>query len=572
MTNLTEFSRCGAIALDFETFDLDENDMFSEKKEKYTIDIFSVAGKYKDIIISGVFRAEDFTEFWRRYNHKRFIFHNAKYDLKCIKRAGYAIDEILIEDTMIMSHLLDETRPKGLKELRVSVLGKDKREAYKEINRNNEKEYFTYAELDAIDTYELYERFYPQIKKEGLEVVYELEKQCVFPTLEMEYYGVKLDTSLLLKQRDLLTKLITPLKEEFDLKYRFDINSPVQISNYIFNNIGYKPLRKWENRDTGNISVDKSTLKYIAEDNSNIEARNLAKNILEYRKYNTLFTTFNEGLLNSLNNGRIYCNFHGQGTRTSRFASSNPNLQNQPKLPFIKDDYDSSLRALYIPNEGDVLCGADFSQIELRMMAELSRDPSMVKVYLEDLDLHRMTADLVGCIRDAAKIINFGIGYGYTAIGLMEGINDKVEEEHKVDEFKAQELINRFWGAYPKVKALFDYVDKSLYETHYVRDIIGRKRRWGIISNSSLREAHNYLIQASAGELMKMAMVDLYKKKDHKRSQFLLTVHDELVVSAHPSYIDEFKELMTDCMINVIKTTVPLKISLKIGKNWAECK
>jgi DNA polymerase-1 len=331
-------------------------------------------------------------------------------------------------------------------------------------------------------------------------------------------------------------------------------------------------LKKWENRDTGNISVDKSTLKYIAEDNSNIEARNLAKNILEYRKYNTLFTTFNEGLLNSLNNGRIHCNFHGQGTRTSRFASSNPNLQNQPKLPFIKDDYDSSLRALYIPNEGDVLCGADFSQIELRMMAELSRDPSMVKVYLEDLDLHRMTADLVGCIRDAAKIINFGIGYGYTAIGLMEGINDKVEEEHKVDEFKAQELINRFWGAYPKVKALFDYVDKSLYETHYVRDIIGRKRRWGIISNSSLREAHNYLIQASAGELMKMAMVDLYNKKDHKRSQFLLTVHDELIVSAHPSYIYEFKELMTDCMVNVIKTTVPLKISLKVGKNWSECK
>ena len=347
----------------------------------------------------------------------------------------------------------------------------------------------------------------------------------------------------------------------------FNINSPKQLQVVLFDQIGLKPIKKTK---TG-YSTNESVLEQLKHEHP------LPEKILEYRMLEKLRGTYVEALPKCIHpeTGKIHTSFNQAVAATGRLASSNPNLQNIP----VRTEYGRRIREAFISSSPDrVLISADYSQIELRILAHLSNDTALKEAFFQDMDIHSDTAARVfGVALDAvtpeqrrqAKAVNFGVVYGISAFGLSRNLGIGMKE--------AQEFIDAYFAQYPEVRTWLDQVIVDAKEKGYVTTLLNRRRYVPDLKSSDVnqrkateRAAINTPVQGSAADVIKVAMIALDKKLSTLDARMVLQVHDELVVEAPAEEAEAVATLMRETMENAIELTVPLKVDLGIGKNWAE--
>ena len=407
-----------------------------------------------------------------------------------------------------------------------------------------------------------------------MKVLNEIEMPLIEILSSMEIKGIKIDPEYFSNYEKELGDLIEKLQEKIyeEAGEEFNINSPKQLAEILFFKLNLPPVKKTK---TG-LSTDEEVLEKLKADGAEI-----AKAILEYRKLAKLKNTYVDAIPKLRDEkDRVHTTFNQIGTTTGRLSSSNPNLQNIP----VKTDEGIKIRQGFIAEEGNLLMGIDYSQIELRVLAELSKDENLISAYKRGEDLHKVTAKKIFELgedeevsreqRIIAKTINFSIIYGKTAFGLSKelGITQK----------EATEYINRYFEQYPKVrefeKKIIEYAEKYGYtETFFGRRRIieGISSKNKNIKNQAERMAVNSVIQGTAAEILKKVMIELYKVLEGKEEEInlLLQVHDELIFEIKEEKIEEYKKIIEDIMRNAVKfDDVLLDINTNIGKNWAETK
>jgi DNA polymerase-1 len=404
-----------------------------------------------------------------------------------------------------------------------------------------------------------------------LELFYNVEIPLACVLAKMEIAGITVDREILAKLSEKvstrLEKLVSQIYKE--AKTEFNINSPKQLSKILFEDLKLPVVKRIK---TG-FSTDEEVLRKLADKHV------IASNILEYRQLTKLQTGYIDSLpeLINPNTQRVHTSFNQTITETGRLSSSNPNLQNIP----IKTDIGRQIRKAFVPGEKDsLLLSADYSQIELRILAHLSKAPDLIDAFKADKDIHKLTASLIfnkkldeidEKMRDTAKRINFGIIYGMSSFGLSKDLGISQEE--------AQAFIDAYFLRYPKVK---EYMQKQIelaQKEGFVKTLLGRRRYIPEINNKNFairqfaeRQAINTPVQGSAADLIKLAMIDIQKEIENNKlgSKLLLQVHDELVFEFPQKEKDLLKKTVKQIMENVLKLIVPVKVDIKIGKNWLE--
>lgn len=419
---------------------------------------------------------------------------------------------------------------------------------------------------------------YPSLKdqleeKELISVLKEIEIPLIEVLNAMEEEGIMIDPEYFNKFGTQVGEKINELEEKiYEIAGgKFNLNSPKQLAEVLFINLNIALVKKTKTGLSTNVEV-------LEE----LEARGeeIAKYILEYRKLSKLKSTYIDALPKSADkNNRIHTNFNQTGTATGRLSSSDPNLQNIP----VKTDDGMKIREGFIAKEGYKLLGIDYSQIELRVLTEISGDENLIKAYSEGKDLHDLTARKIFGLsendevkreqRTAAKIVNFSIIYGKTAFGLSK--------ELKITRKEAEDYIAKYFDEYPKVRELETEIIKKAEETGYVktyfnrrRDIEGIHSRNKNIKNQGERMAVNTVIQGTAAEVIKKVMIELYKfLKGKEDIKMLLQVHDELIFEIKDEKVEEYKAVIENIMRNSVKfENVRLEVNSSVGKNWAEAK
>ena len=416
----------------------------------------------------------------------------------------------------------------------------------------------------------------PRLEKELEEkklksLFFDLEMPLVEVLAEMELNGIKLDTHLLKElSRDLEKRLIKLIEEIYDLSgTQFNINSPKQLREILFEKLKLPVVKKSK---TGP-STDEEVLNKLSGKHK------LPALLLEYRQLTKLKNTYIDTLPDLIDkkSGRIHTSFNQTGTETGRLSSSNPNLQNIP----VKTEIGRKIRKAIIATGAESnLLSCDYSQIELRILAHLSKDENLISAFKEDKDIHKATASLIYGIdeidvtdqmREVAKRVNFGIVYGLTSYGLSRDLGIPVDE--------AQSFIEAYFARYPRVK---DYIQEQIKKAEkegFVTTILNRRRYIPEINSKNMglrqfaqRQAVNTPIQGSASDLIKLAMLDIHKQIDQKRlsSKMLIQVHDELVFDVPHGELKELSALVKERMENVLKLDVPIRVDMKMGRNWLE--
>ena len=405
------------------------------------------------------------------------------------------------------------------------------------------------------------------------QVLWDLLDQVEMPLaqvlLDMEEDGVKLDLEVLKElSRECEDKIKTIENSLFETAgVQINLNSPKQLSEILFERLKLPVIKKTK---TG-FSTDEEVLHRLADKHP------LPALILEYRQYAKLKSTYLDALpqLADPKTNRIHASFNQTGADTGRLSSNNPNLQNIP----VRTDLGRRIRAAFIPyEEGHILLAADYSQIELRILAHLSKDENLHKAFELDQDIHRYTASLMFDIpesevddqkRYAAKRINFGIIYGMSAFGLAKDLD--------VSQKEAQEFIDKYFLRYPKVQAFLDNEIQKGKDAGFVATLFNRRRYLPDINNRNIglrqfaeRQAINAPIQGTAADLIKIAMVNIAREIDQHRlsSKMIMTVHDELVFDVPLAEQEQMIDLVRRGMENVVKLSVPVKVSVKLGSNW----
>ncbi len=570
------------ICFDTETTGLDANEAelvgmaFSVKtKEAYYVPV--PANREEALALVGEFR--DIFE-----NEKiGKIGQNLKYDMLIMKWYDIEIKGPL-EDTMLahyliepdMRHNLDLLSETYLKYTPVSItslIGKKgkKQKSMRDIPVEEVKEY---AGEDTDITLQLHEHFAPAIKEQKIGDVYRKVEMPLVPVLTaMEYEGINLDREFLETYSiQIAGELATVKRQIFDMAgLEFNLDSPKQLGQVLFEEMGIKYTLK--KTATGQYSTAEESLKKISKKNP------IADLILQYRGWTKLKSTYVDALPLMVNEktGRIHTNFNQAVAATGRLSSNNPNLQNIP----IRTEQGREVRKAFIPrSEEFTLLAADYSQIELRIMAELSGDEAMKAAFLQKKDIHTITAAKVYDIeehevdremRSRAKMVNFGIIYGISAFGLSQRLGIKRSE--------AKELIDGYFETYPGIKIFMDQCVEKARENSFAETILGRRRYLKDIASHNYtvrsfaeRNAINTPIQGSAADLIKIAMIDLHAEmtKREMKSKMLLQVHDELLFDAHLDELDELKDIVGQKMTGAIKMEVPLDVEMDTGDNWLE--
>jgi len=405
-----------------------------------------------------------------------------------------------------------------------------------------------------------------EIKREGLEKLYkEVEFPLVYVLYRMEKRGVPFDRDYLQAfGRELEERAERLKKEIFEIAgEEFNVNSTKQLARVLFEKLGLKPVK----RTKSGYSTDVETLTALA-----LQGHKIAELLLEYRKLTKLSSTFVKGILKHMDDsGRVHTTFIQTGTATGRLSSAEPNLQNLP----VSDEMSKRIRHAVRAPDGYTLVWADYSQVELRILAHLSGDENLIRAYREGKDIHTETAkrlfkvsEVTQELRRVAKTVNFGIIYGMSPHGLSERLRIPVKE--------AEDYINRYFEEFPRVK---EYIEKTLQEAYrkgYVRTLFGRKRPLPELFSSNYniksfgeRAAVNATIQGTAADIIKMAMVKLHDELEKLGAYMILQVHDEIVVEAPEEREEEVKELLKETMENVAKLSVPLTVDVNSGKHWS---
>ncbi len=504
------------------------------------------------------------------FKDKEVVFHNAKFDLELMYMNNLPWPE-KIHDTMIMSWLVDEDNQHGLKPLSKALLGKDLKKWVQLDNEANLfrtdedilKELSDYCGEDVASTYDLYFYFLPMLKKEGLTLDYEkIELKLIKVLARMELRGVKVDKDWLRggmnKIKLTLSDLEVLMKERLS-KPSVNIRSSKQLEDLLFNELGYLPTKV---TDTGRRSTDNEALEAIIKDND-LKKNDFVSLLLRFRELDKLCTTYFEALLEqSGEDEMIHTNFMQHRTRTGRLASNAPNLQN---IPTRADEW--NVRKAFIPREGYKFLLADYSQIELRMLAHFSRDENMVNTFLEGGDIHAKTMELTGTNRKIAKGINFGLIYGMGSRTLAHTLDIKEEN--------ARKYISKFFAGYPKVNYFIKRVQQNTFDKGYVEMITGRRRRFREIRDrrwfsTIQRQSINSLIQGSAADLIKIAMIKLGDILPKYDSHMLIQIHDEIIVEAPLDKTETVKGIIKETMENALKLRVPIKVNIIEGDCWVK--
>lgn len=505
------------------------------------------------------------------------IGHNLKFDISFLKQEGVNVSGMLY-DTMIASYLLNPNRPNhNLEEVAFEYLSYRKKTFPEVIGKRASfaevpiEEATAYASEDAALAYELKDILFPRLEEEGLKGVYrDIEMPLIEVLIEMEMAGFMIDVDKLRNMsREIERELESIQRRIYFLSgEEFNINSPKQLSRVLFQSLGLKPGKKTK---TG-FSTELSVLEELAE------FHELPREILNYRSLSKLKYTYTDalpGLVNPLT-GRVHTTINQTVTATGRLSSSEPNLQNIP----VRGEWGRRIREAFIAGDGNLILSADYSQIELRILAHLSNDRNLIDAFLSDTDIHSRTAselfnvDIESVTQDmrrVAKTVNFGVVYGISPFGLSEALNIPREE--------AKRYID---GYFERHKGVKDYIEKTLkeaYEQGYVRTMFARKRpipelKSKTSSTKQLGErlAINSPIQGTAADIIKIAMINIWKeiKRRGLNTKMILQVHDELVFEVPEDEADEMSRLVKEKMEGVVSLSVPLKIEAGIGKNWAE--
>ncbi|MYY29005.1 DNA polymerase [Elizabethkingia anophelis] len=416
-----------------------------------------------------------------------------------------------------------------------------------------------------------------------------LEHGLIGVLVKMDLNGVKIDIRKLSSvEQQLLSLLQTTIEKIIKIGGReVNLNSNEQLSSLLFETLELQPKVTSKGK-SGLISVDKSHLAKLKDDHEIIPL------ILDYRKITSLLKFCTQLKKIHPKTKRLHCNLNQIGTATGRFSCSDPNLQNIPNVKLKDKDNEtdelkiiaSKFREVFIAEKDCVLIGADYSQIELRMMAEMSQDSFLLEAYNKDIDIHKLTASKVfNCKvsevteeqRKIAKTINFGLIYGMSAVGLAESLTAITNKHHSKEDAEKMmaEYFNQFQGVKSCLEGLVDYADHYGYS----KTLFGRTRPIPELTSNDMRVrekgkrlAMNSPVQGSAADIIKMAMVNCDKAISEKelRSKMILQVHDELLFEVPKDEVEIMEKLIKHEMENVVRLSIPLIIELGKGANWAE--
>lgn len=510
------------------------------------------------------------------------IGQNIKYDIIVLKKYDIHVKGKLF-DTMVAHYLINpelrhnmdymaETylnyRTIHIEEL-IGSKGKN------QLNMRNlqPNQISDYACEDADVTLKLKNILEKDLENEKLDrLFHQVEMPLVYVLADMENNGVRLDTSALNEySKKLSVELQNIEKSIFDeAKFEFNINSAKQVGEVLFDRL--KIVEKAKKTKSGQYTTSEETLESLRS------AHPIVSKILEYRGLKKLLSTYIDALpaLVDKKDGKLHTSYNQTVTSTGRLSSSNPNLQNIP----IRDDQGKEIRKAFIADEGYTFLSADYSQIELRIMAHLSQDPNMIEAFSNDQDIHAATAakiykipltEVTSDMRRKAKTANFGIIYGISVFGLSERLT--------IPRSEAKELIDGYFQTYPQIKEYMDESIKVAQEKGYVETILGRKRfladinsRNATVRGYAERNAINAPIQGSAADIIKIAMNNIYQRfNDEKlKSKMILQVHDELNFNVFNDEIDIVRNIVVDEMENACKLSVILKVDSGVGQNWLE--
>lgn len=518
--------------------------------------------------------------------------HNLKFDRNALRNAGVLLAGI-VGDSMVESHLADATRSShGLDALAEHLLGHRTIPIEEVIGSGPSQRPFTeapieraipYAAEDADVALRLHRHLEPQWRRGKLASLHdEVEIPLVTVLADLEWNGIRVDAEELSRQRTRIEERIARLRREIsDLApVPFNPDSPKQLAAVLFNaptheppGLGLPPVKKTK---TG-YSTDVEVLEKLAEDSD--VAHPLPGLIVEYRQLTKLVGTYLVALADAISprTGRVHARFHQTGTATGRLSSSDPNLQNIP----IRSDVGRDIRRAFVAEEGHLLLAADYSQIELRIMAHLADDPSLKRAFAENLDVHQATAaEMFGVPleqvnadqRRAAKTINFGLIYGMSAFGLAARLG--------VERGAAGKYIERYFERYAGVKRYMDTTRQRAREQGYVETVDGRRlylpdirARNKQLQQYAERAAINAPLQGTAADIIKRAMirVDAWLRAEAAdRARLVMQVHDELVLEVRTDAVDAVRERVVALMAGAAELAVPLGVEVGTGPNWDE--
>lgn len=486
--------------------------------------------------------------------------HNSKLLRLLLAKYGIALAGVT-DDTLLYSFLLDPLATNH--SLEDGVL---RRQGRKLSGSTGDR-------ADA--TRELASLFVPEIAREELKRVFEeIDLPLSSVLADVETFGIRLDASVLASMSSEFDKDLTDLTREiYDLAGQpFDIDSPKQLGDILFERLklpGGKRLKK-----SGQYSTDASVLEFLAE------KYGLPRKIIEYRTRTKLKSTYLDALPKFINpqTGRLHTTFSQTGARTGRLSSFNPNLQNIP----IGDEFGLRIRSAFVADPGCRLISADYSQVELRVLAHLANDSVLIEAFTQGEDIHARTAQEIFGVppalqnhehRRMAKAINYGVVYGLSSFGLAERTGTSKTE--------AQQYIDAYFQRYSKVKELIDRLVEEARTTGRVRTLFGRLRPIPDINsrdvpsrNRAEREAMNSPIQGTAADLMKLAMIKVHARleREKMKTRMLLTVHDELVFEAPEAELERAREIVEAEMESAYPLKVPLRVDIGAGQNWREAK
>jgi DNA polymerase-1 len=511
------------------------------------------------------------------------IGQNLKYDIKVLRKYGISVKGGLF-DTMLAHYLINPDMRHNMTVLSETYLNYSPIEITQLIGKKGKgqksmrevplAQLTEYAAEDADVTFQLYALFKEELKTANLDELFNaLEVPLLNVLADMELEGINLDTSYLEGLNHELTTDIDNLEQAIyqQAGREFNIASPKQLGVVLFEDM--KLVDKPKKTKTGQYATSEDILVELAK------SHEIASNILEYRGLAKLKSTYVEALPQQLNleTKRIHTEYMQTVAATGRLSSNNPNLQNIP----IRTERGKAVRKAFVPkDENYVLMAADYSQIELRIIAALAKEENMIKAFQNDFDIHADTASKVFNVpieevsrtqRSHAKTVNFGIIYGVSAFGLSNQTDLSRKE--------AKELIDTYYETYPKLRAYMQNQVNSARENGYVETVLGRRRylkdinsRNAIVRGAAERNAVNAPIQGSAADIIKLAMIEIHKQLKAKnfKSKMLLQVHDELVFDAHKDELESLQNLIVSAMENAYTFEVPLKVDVGLGSDWLE--
>ena len=431
-----------------------------------------------------------------------------------------------------------------------------------------EQEFVEYACMQSLALQKAYTPLKEKLTQENMLSLYEtIEMPLTYVLYDMEKEGILAEGDALKEYSVVLGEKIAELETRIyeQVGETFNINSPKQLGEILFEKMGLKGGKKTK---TG-YSTAADVLEKLAVDNP------VVADILEYRGLAKLKSTYADGLAEYIDeSGRIHSTFNQMITATGRLSSTEPNLQNIP----MRTEMGRMIRKVFVAKEGCVLIDADYSQIELRILAHLSKDKELIEAYHTDADIHRITAskvfhtpmeEVTSLQRRNAKAVNFGIVYGISAFGLSQDIGTSQKE--------AAQYMKQYFETYPDVKRYQEETVEHAKEAGYTVTMFDRRRPMPELKSSNFmqrqfgeRAAMNAPIQGTAADIMKIAMIQVYRglKEAGLKSKLILQVHDELLIETYEDEMEQVKEILSREMKQAVDLAVPLEIDLNVGKNW----